>query len=105
MSKISVTTSYTDPKLGKIEKTYSGDEIQLYSTNRYKVTVDTLYSYDMSVPVTAVLYYDGVEQGTAVYSIESYAKSGDKYLNGTPLGNCVGAMLQYGYSAVAYFGY
>ena len=105
LSKISVTTSYTDPKLGKIEKTYSGDEIQLYSTNRYKVTVDTLYSYDMSVPVTAVLYYDGVEQGTAVYSIESYAKSSDKYLNGTPLGNCVGAMLQYGYSAVAYFGY
>ena len=55
----------------------------------------------MSVPVTAVLYYDGVEQGTAVYSIESYAAG--RYTANTALGNCMAFLMLYGNAALAYF--
>ena len=98
-SKITVSVTYTDAVLGAQTKTFSGSEIQEYSATRCKITVDTLKSYDMSVPVTAVLYYDGVEQGTAVYSIESYAAG--RYTANTALGNCMAFL--YGNAALAYF--
>lgn len=81
---------------------YDSEDFTLYSNGKYYVlTLDQLSASEMSTPVTAKLYCNGVLQSTCLYSIESYCAS--RIPKGDALAQCCTMMILYGNSARAYF--
>ena len=103
LSKVTVTISYTHPKTKEvITSEYTAEDIMLQSGIRYRVKFDKIVSQAMDSEITCLIYYDGVLQGTMIYSIASYVYN---FRNNTTtaLALCMRAMKLYGNAAKAYF--